>query len=50
MRHLRILAYSVGQMTPPPPGVCEFVSKILCARENDQVFYKKQCVGGIKCE
>jgi hypothetical protein len=28
----------------------EFVSKILCARENDQVFYKKQCVDGRKCE
>ena len=30
--------------------VREFVSKILCAWENDQVFYKKQCVGGKKCE
>jgi hypothetical protein len=35
---------------PPPSSVREFVSKILCARENDQVFYKKQCVGGRKCE
>ena len=24
----------------------EFLSKILCAQENDQVFYKKKCVGG----
>ena len=35
---------------PPPSSVREFVSKILCAQENDQVFYKKQCVGGRKCE
>ena len=33
---------------PPPASVHEFVSKILCARENDQVLYKKQCVGGKK--
>ena len=31
-------------------SVHEFVSKILCAQENDQVFYKKQCVDGRKCE
>ena len=31
-------------------SVHEFVSKILCAWENDQVFYKKQCVRGKKCE
>ena len=31
-------------------SVHEFVSRILCAQENDQVFYKKQCVGGKKCE
>ena len=35
---------------PPPSSVHEFVSKILSARENDQVFYKKQCVDGRKCE
>ena len=35
---------------PPPSSVCEFVSKILCAWENDKVFYMKQGVGGIKCE
>ena len=34
---------------PPLVSVHEFVSKILCARENDQVFYKKQCVRGKKC-
>ena len=31
---------------PPPASVSEFVSKILFVQENDQVFYKKQCVRG----
>ena len=40
----------LGNFNPPPVSVREFVSKILCVRENDQVFYKKQCVRGKKCE
>ena len=31
---------------PPHSSVREFVYKILCVRENDQVFYKKQCIEG----
>jgi hypothetical protein len=27
-----------------------FISKILCEREDDDLFYKKQCVGGNKCD
>ena len=35
---------------PPPSSVCEFLSKILCAGENNELFYKKECVGGRKCD
>ena len=37
-----------GSNDPPPSSVHEFLSKILCAQENDQLFYKKECVDGIK--
>ena len=35
---------------PPPSSVREFLSKILCPRENNELFYKKECVGGRKCD
>ena len=34
---------------PPPSSVHEFLSKILCPRENNELFYKKECVCGRKC-
>jgi hypothetical protein len=29
---------------------CAFISKILCKREGDELFYQKKCVGGKKCD
>ena len=36
--------------SPPPSTICDFISQILCERESDEVFYKKKCVGGKKCD
>ncbi len=35
---------------PPPSSVCDFLFKILCAQENNQLFYKKECVDRRKCK
>ena len=32
----------------PPPTIHDFISKILCGRENHELFYQKKCVGGKK--
>jgi hypothetical protein len=36
--------------SPPPSIFCVFISKIICEREDDDLFYKKKCVGGKKCD
>ena len=36
--------------SPPPSTFCVFISEILCEREDDDLFYKKKCVGGKKCD
>jgi hypothetical protein len=36
--------------SPPPSTFRVFVSEILCERENDDLFYKKICVCGKKCD
>jgi len=36
--------------SPPPSTFRVFISKILCEREDDDLFYKKKCVGGKKCD
>jgi hypothetical protein len=33
--------------SPPPSTFHAFISKILCEREGDELFYKKKCVGEI---
>jgi hypothetical protein len=36
--------------SPPPSRVHVFISETLCEREDDDLFYKKKCVGGNKCD
>ena len=36
--------------SPPPSTIHDFISKILCEREGDELFYQKKCVGGKKCD
>jgi hypothetical protein len=36
--------------SPPPSTFCLFIYEILCEREDDDLFYKKRCVGGKKCD
>jgi hypothetical protein len=36
--------------SPPPSTVRVFISEILREREDDDLFYKKKCVGGKKCD
>jgi hypothetical protein len=36
--------------SPPHSTFSAFISKILCEREGDDLFYKKKCVGGKKCD
>jgi hypothetical protein len=36
--------------SPPPSTIGVFISEILCEREDDDLFYKKKCVGGNKCD
>jgi hypothetical protein len=40
---------SLCPSSPPPSTFCAFISKILCEREGDELFYQKKCVGGNKC-
>jgi hypothetical protein len=37
-------------ISPPPSTIHAFISEILCEKEGDELFYKKQCVGGKKCD
>jgi hypothetical protein len=34
----------------PPSTFCAFISEILSERVDDDLFYKKKCVGGKKCD
>jgi hypothetical protein len=34
----------------PPSTFHAFISKILCEREGDELFYQNKCVGGTKCD
>jgi hypothetical protein len=36
--------------SPPPSTIHDFISQILCGRENHELFYQKKCVGGKKCD
>ena len=36
--------------SPPPSTFLSFISKILCEREGDELFYQNKCVGGKKCD
>ena len=36
--------------SPPPSTIRDFISQILCEIESDELFYKKKCVGGKKCD
>ena len=36
--------------SPTPSTFHDFISEILCEREGDELFYKKKCVGGKKCD
>ena len=36
--------------SPPPFTIHGFISKILCERESDELFYQKKCIGGKKCD
>jgi hypothetical protein len=37
-------------VSPPPSTFRVFIYEILCEREDDDLFYKKKCVGGNKCD
>ena len=36
--------------SPPPSAIHDFISQIICARENHELFYQKKCVGGKKMQ